>query len=247
MSVVRSPKGGATFATNQMFSSYLFKDFQTRLFVPNSLGAVFKLALISEAQSLLTGEVSNAYQREGLELGSLLTTIGSAISELVNAPFLILGVTNISFANEHVIPTTKGIGSYGELIHLLGARNEQISLSFTTGKYPSVFGGFLRKIISQILREAQLVYIIDEMTGYIPTIMKSYKISKTGSMIGAISGTLNFISLEKQDSSLSATVKTQLGLLGNSTTSKLLKVQSTIAVGGWLTSVAGQLLTARGI
>lgn len=244
MSVVRAPRNNPLgFGITQAFTSYIFKDFKTRLFIPNVLTDVIKLSLLSDIQSLMSGEVISAYVNAGFSKADASFIINKIINEVINSPFLILGVTNITAANDHVIPTTKGIGSYGELIHLLGVRNEQISLTFTTDNYPSIFGSFLRKLIKKILSEAYIVYIIDELTGYMPALMRNYKVSKSGKMIGAISGSLNFINLEKKNSSLKSAVTQSLKQLGNSKIGNLSNVKYAFPVSVWLGGVALQFAT----
>ena len=205
-----------------LLNSILLKDWKTRLFIPQEWQQIAKLGLTSEFQGLLTGRNSKAGDLTGAS--SITETISEGISAAANAPFLILGVTAISFSNEHVMPTTKGIGSTGEIIHLLGTKNEQITIKFTTNKYPSVMGMYFREIIVRTLEQASIVYLIDEMVGSKPLLLKSYKLNKVANVNGAISGTFNFTTLSSVGFSRSQEadqLKQKLGAKKDAVQSKL--------------------------
>jgi len=246
MSSIYAPKTDVGFGVSQALSSYLLKDFRTKIFVPNITSKTLKLSLISQLQSLLTGQIQSSMihaVNDDRFKDNFIQSMTRLITTVINSPFLILGVTGINFSNEHVIPTTKGIGSIGEIIHLLGVRNQQISLNFTTNKYPSVFGSFFRKVIEEILEKAYVVYIIDEMTGYMPTILKNYKLGKQGQMIGAISGSLNFINITKKGSTVSTSVNQSIKALKNANLSALSSIIYFVPVAVWLGSLGAQLVS----
>lgn len=220
--------------SQHVLNNIIMKDWRTRLYIPQSTQDISKLALLAEMQGILTGRLMNSTDITSGAIEASKTLLANLITYIVTAPFLVLGVTKIIFSNEHVIPTTKGIGSSGEILHLLGVKNEQITLNFTTNKYPSVFGMFLREIIAKTLREASLVYIIDEMVGVIPCIMKSYNIGKTAQLTGAIQGALQFTTLKQTGYSLGSSVKSLMKTLYGKPLSLVASITTVVPVGVWL-------------
>lgn len=176
----------------------LFRDGETRLVIPN-----LKITAMDAIINIASSYVTNPAKRGGrfwtakadsnsFDFNSTITGILARIIDIVSIG---LGVTKIQTVQEYVMPFSKGIGSTGEVIHLLGAKNEMINLSFTTERYPGRMGYVLRAMLQYILEEAQVVYLIDDLFLATPCLIKKTKLSKEGLYRGAIMGELELVSL----------------------------------------------------
>lgn len=182
-------------------------DDEWKLGVQDPTANAFGVGLFSNFDSFVTGMLTRIIA---------LTTIG-------------LGVTKIQTSQEYVMPFSKGIGSTGEVIHLLGARNEIINLEFTTEKYPGRLAYVLRGMLQHVLEEAQVVYLIDDLFLATPCLIKKTKLSKEGLYRGAVMGQLELVSLttggsfynnfKKDAKKVSSTVKKYKSSIVNNTRS----------------------------
>jgi hypothetical protein len=112
------------------------------------------------------------------------------VERIIKSGFLTLSVTDIKVRGEHVMPKSKGIGSIGEIIHIMGSRNEAITLNFTTDLFPGAFSGLLKYIVQATLQSAEVVYVIDDLLIASSCLIKTYELSKVGRLKSAVIGSL---------------------------------------------------------
>ncbi len=153
-------------------------DSETKLIVPAKIAKLFSLGTILS----LPGIVDN-YHPTG-------TSLKGIVEKIITSSFLTLNITEIVVKGEHVMPTSKGIGSIGEIIHVMGARNEKITLNFTTDSFPGSFSGVLKVIIQSILQSADVLYVIDDLIISAACLLKSYELKKVGRLKTAVIGTM---------------------------------------------------------
>ncbi len=174
-----------------------FRDVQTRLFIPN-LQITVADALTNLVSSYVTAPFSSRnsffFNREA-EVNFQDKGLISAVSNLIDAVTIGLGVTKIEATQEYTMPLSKGIGSTGEVIHLLGAKNELINIEFKTDNYPGRLGYVLKSILQKILETTQVVYLIDDLFLATPCLIRKSKLSKEGNYRGAVMGEIELISL----------------------------------------------------
>ena len=181
------------FNINRAFQSSLIKDSETKLIVPTNRQLITGLvagAATTLAQTI-SGEISNA--NSGVSLAA------STLSNIVNTTLMALGVTSIEVGGQAVIAKTKGIGSIGEIIHLMGSKNEELRLEFTTDLYPGALANLLKRTISSVLDNADIVYVVDELLTVAPCLIETYKLRKVGKLKTAIQGELKFIMLRVKE------------------------------------------------
>ena len=179
-----------------------FRDGQTKLFIPNiSITATY--ALTNLASSFVTNpqQTRSTFFPSRKEYGNAWDNITSnkslysKLADIINAISVGLGVTKIETSQEYTMPLSKGIGSTGEVIHLLGAKNEIINVEFKTDNYPGRLGYILRSLLQKILETAQVVYLIDDLFLATPCLVRKTKLYKEGNYRGAVMGELELISL----------------------------------------------------
>jgi hypothetical protein len=119
---------------------------------------------------------------------------------------------------EHVMPKSKGIGSIGEIIHVMGAKNENITLNFTTDKFPGVFSGALKYLIQAMLQNADVIYVVDDLLVASACLLRTYELKKVGRLKSAVVGTL-----------VLEVLPTETFGLGGQTASTLLIVRNALA------------------
>ena len=174
-----------------------FRDVQTRLFIPN-LQITVADALTNLVSSYVTAPFSSGnsffFNRETI-VNFKDKGLISAVSNLIDVVTIGLGVTKIEASQEYVMPLSKGIGSTGEVIHLLGARNELINIEFKTDNYPGRLGYVLKSLIQKILETTQVVYLIDDLFLATPCLIRKTKLYKEGNYKGAVMGEIELISL----------------------------------------------------
>lgn len=175
----------------------LFKDGQTKLVIPN-----LEIAVTNAITSIVSSYVSDPVQTTknffGINVNPRIPSnkeIASVVSGILDILIIGLGVTKIEATQDYVMPFSKGIGSTGEVIHLLGARNEMINLEFKTDKYPGRLGYLIKRILQKTLEMAAVVYLIDDLFLATPCLIKKSKIFKDGSYRGAVMGELELVSL----------------------------------------------------
>lgn len=154
------------------------RDSETRLIIPASIMRNFSLGVMAS----IPGIVDNTYGTG--------TALKDVLERIFAGGFLTLSVTEIIIKGEMVMPKSKGIGSIGEIIHIMGARNENITLNFTTDKFPGAFAGALKYIIQSTLQSADVIYVIDDLLVAAPTLLRTYELKKTGRLKSAIVGTM---------------------------------------------------------
>ena len=166
-------------------ASALFKDNETRLLIPS------KEVIIG---GFLAGAAANLTQiyadDTGGEIGS--GALQTLIRSVLTGPLLTLGVTKIRVKGKMVLPRTKGIGSVGQIIHLMGSENEKLSLEFTTDRFPGPIASILHDMIKITLESADLVYVVDDLMAVAPCILIDYDLYKIGKLRSAIVGELKF-------------------------------------------------------
>ena len=193
----------------------LFRDTETRLVIPN-----LKIAALNAVTNIASSYVTNPSRNNGRffiggkndtdnfgfkdpssdafgdgVFSSFDSFVTGMMTRLIDLTTVGLGVTKISTGQEYVMPFSKGIGSTGEVIHLLGAKNEMINLEFTTERYPGRMGYILRVMLQHVLQEAQVVYLVDDLFLATPCLIKKTKLSKEGVYRGAVMGELELVSL----------------------------------------------------
>ena len=175
----------------------LFRDDKTRLFVPN-LAITATDAITNIASSYVTAPYSNQggfFPSKFEDVDFKDASLMSSITGIIDSLTIGLGVTKIETSQEYTMPLSKGIGSTGEVIHLLGSKNEIINLEFKTDNYPGRLGFILRSLLQKILETTQVVYLIDDLFLATPCLIRKSKISKEGNYRGAIMGQMELISL----------------------------------------------------
>ena len=196
--------------------SRAFKDVQTRLFIPN-LQITVADALTNLVSSYVTAPFSSRnsffFNKEAV-INFKDKGLISAVSNIIDVVTLGLGVTKIEASQEYVMPLSKGIGSTGEVIHLLGARNELINIEFKTDNYPGRLGYVLRSLLQTILQTTQVVYLIDDLFLATPCLIRKTRLFKEGNYKGAVMGEIELVSLTTGDN----WIKDKLG--GNSVIAK---------------------------
>jgi len=181
----------------------LFRDSETKLVIPNLRVGVMNF-VTNIASSFVTNPSRNFgryWARREDDFGTddspnvFDNTVTGILNSLINVATVGLGVTKIQTSQEYVMPFSKGIGSTGEVIHLLGAKNEMINLEFTTERYPGRLAYVLRNMLQYVLEEAQVVYLIDDLFLATPCLVRKTKLSKEGLYRGAVMGELELVSL----------------------------------------------------
>lgn len=201
--------------TNKYAMGRLFRDGKTRLVIPN-----LELTIIDAATNIVSSFVTNPQRtRSGdwfsnspfskkdpdlnffQKFGKGMSGFVESIADLLTVG---LGVTKIETSQDYVMPFSKGIGSTGETIHLLGARNEIINLQFTTDRYPGRMGSIIRGILQKTMEIAQVVYLIDDLFLATPCLIRKTRLSKEANYRGAIMGSLELVSLSTGGSQVKA-------------------------------------------
>ncbi len=151
-------------------------DSSTRLIIPSKIKDLFSLGFMASLP-LLAENVNKRLLKDVLE-------------RVLTSGFLNVSVTKIKIKGEHVMPKSKGIGSIGEIIHLMGTKNELLTLDFATDDFPGAFSGILKKIIQSIVQTAGVVYVLDDLIITNACLIKTYEMEKVGSLRGVIVGQL---------------------------------------------------------
>jgi len=158
-------------------TSMATRDTETRIIIPSKIKQLFAAGAMTRLANTLPGQ----------ELGSVARDV---VERIIKSGFLTLSVTEIRVRGEHVMPKSKGIGSIGEIIHVMGSRNEAITLNFTTDMFPGAFSGLLKYIVQATLQSAEVVYVIDDLLIASSCLLRTYELSKVGRLKSAIIGTL---------------------------------------------------------
>lgn len=205
----------------------LFRDDTTRLVVPNK-EIIATDALTNIVSSYVTNPIkdfrswfsyedifgNNPFETWDQGIRSLVTRIADNLT-------IGLGVTKITSQQEYVMPFSKGIGSTGEVIHLLGAKNEIINLEFITDDYPGRLSHIIKNILRKVLETAEVVYLIDDMFLATPCLIRKTKLNKQGSYRGAIMGEIELVSLTTGGDFMKDILETSYGKNISSFISKL--------------------------
>lgn len=185
--------------TTKYHISNLFKDGKTRLVVPNVSIAVTNYITTIAASYFEHPDQTpqNFFTRktENIDFDDVMSIAKSFITSLIDSLTIGLGVTKIETTQNYVMPFSKGIGSTGEIIHLLGAENELINIVFKTDKYPGRLGYVIKRILQKILEDALVVYVVDDLFLSTPCLIRKMKISKEASYRGAVMGEIELVSL----------------------------------------------------
>jgi len=153
------------------------KDTETRIIIPTKVRQFMTAGAMAALANTITEE-------------TLDTVLKDVVERIIGSGFLTLSVTEIKIRGEHVMPKSKGIGSIGEIIHVMGTRNEAITLNFTTDLFPGAFSGIFKYIIQATLQSADVVYVIDDLLIASSCLLKTYELSKVGRLKSAIIGSL---------------------------------------------------------
>jgi hypothetical protein len=180
------------------------QDSETRLIVPGKITRTFTLNYFAALPGLASGTKSNVFK--------------DILERIVTSGFLSLSVTDVMVRGEHVMPKSKGIGSIGEIIHVMGAKNENITLNFTTDKFPGVFSGALKYLIQAMLQNADVIYVVDDLLVASACLLRTYELKKVGRLKSAVVGTL-----------VLEVLPTETFGLGGQTASTLLIVRNALA------------------
>ena len=229
-----------------------FRDVQTRLFIPNiqiTVADALTNLVSSYATTPLSSRNSFFFNKEAL-VNFKDKGLISAVSNLIDAVTIGLGVTKIEASQEYVMPLSKGIGSTGEVIHLIGAKNELINIEFKTDNYPGRLGYVLRSLLQKILETTQVVYLIDDLFLATPCLIRKTKLYKEGNYKGAVMGEIELISLTtggnwiKDKLGGDSTIAKRAGQLKGSVTIGKLGRLATSRVGIGVFSLSAILLSA---
>lgn len=185
--------------TSKFHISNAFRDGTTRLVVPDISITVFN-ALTSLASSFIENPQNNAAtfftkSEDNLSTDRIMRFAKDFVNNLLDILTIGLGVTKIETSQDYVMPFSKGIGSTGEIIHLLGARNEIINLEFKTDRYPGRLGYIIKRLLQKIFEDAVVVYVIDDLFLSTPCLIRRMSLSKEGKYRGAVMGELELVSL----------------------------------------------------
>lgn len=162
----------------------LLRDTETRLIIPSK-----EIIVGGALTGLATQLLSNA-DLEDLGFTSTRGMLDTLLRSVLTGPLLTLGVTEIRIRGKMVLPKTKGIGSVGQIIHLMGSENERLNLKFTTDRFPGPMASILRKMLKITLDNADLVYVVDDLLAVAPCLLVDYDLHKTGQLKSAIIGDL---------------------------------------------------------
>lgn len=237
------------------FSEAFLRDGITRLVVPN-IEFIATSAITNLASSIVLDPPSRTSGGRFFRGSSLFgdSDPKQRLKEIVNSVIDVLsigiGVTEIEALNEFVMPMSKGIGSTGEVIHLLGAKNELIRIKFNTDNYPGRLGILFRNLLQKVLEDADVVYLVDDMFVATPCLIKNFSIKKIGDYRGAIMGSMELVSLSTGSTHFKESIKKFSGKL-KKTVESLINIGrsqpeltaiatgsvSVVAFGGLLTSL----------
>lgn len=182
---------------NKYSTSQIFRDGKTKLVIPN-LEIAITTAITNIVSSFVTNpeETSRTYFPSSISpIDFVSKNVSNIVSSILDTLIIGFGVTKIETTQDYVMPFSKGIGSTGEVIHLMGAKNEIINLEFKTDRYPGRLGFLFRTIVQKTLQTAGVVYLIDDLFLATPCLIMKSKISKEGSYRGAVMGELQLVSL----------------------------------------------------
>lgn len=185
--------------TDRYRARRLFRDSQTLLVIPN-LKITAMDAVINIVSSYVTNPIrsSKGFFTDKFDknpFSSLDNFVTGLMTRIIDLLTVGLGVTKLETSQEYTMPFSKGIGSTGEVIHLLGAKNEMINLTFKTDRYPGRLGYVLRAMLQKVLETAQVVYLLDDLFLATPCLIKKTKLSKEGLYRGVVMGELELVSL----------------------------------------------------
>lgn len=97
-----------------------------------------------------------------------------------------LKATAIRIRGELILPKSKGIGSVGEILHMIGSKNEEVHLEIIEDRFPGILGSTLKIMISKLLNRGSMVILVDDTLLTITAIIKNYDIHKSGLEDGII-------------------------------------------------------------
>jgi len=177
-----------TFNITRSLASAVIDDSPTRLIIPT------KQALVTGLIGGITSSIRD--QLEGSTIGS---SIESLLSTTLNTTLLDIGVTGIEIEGNMINPRSKGIGSIGEVMFLMGSELEDLTIEFATERFPGPASHLLYRLIRDSLDYADIVYIVDDMVGVAPCIITKYKIKKVGKIKHIVKGRLTFAILRTKD------------------------------------------------
>lgn len=208
----------------------LTNDRATRIVVPN-LTFLLGNALTNLASTAINNSDPTEKRIGGFfskkEDAPVRNTVADTIRFLSNTFSVGLGVTEIESINEYVMPMSKGIGSDGEVIHLLGARNEIIKLSFTTDEYGGSLGILFKNLLQKIMNDAILVFLVDDMYTAVPCLIRNFKIKKVAEYQNVIMGDMELVAVTRE----SKIFEEPLSKAGGKLRSAVGKLKQSIATG----------------
>ena len=174
----------------------LLSDNKTRLLIPTAsvMGVSGAMTLF---QSLL-GDVGN-------------DKIGDYVSSLLSSPFVPLDVVKITANKEFVMPKTKGVGSNGEVLQLVGSRNEKITMHFFSNAFFGALRVVLKKIIEYAMDNAIVVYLVDDLLSVTPALIERYNLENRGMLKGTVVGEITLVSIVKTKDFFSAELLSRIG------------------------------------
>lgn len=101
-----------------------------------------------------------------------------------------LKATDVRIRGELIFSKSKGIGSVGEILHIIGSKNEEVQLELTEDRFPGVLGSTLKIMMSKLLSRGSMVILVDDTFLTLTAIIKNYDIHKSGSEDGIITMTV---------------------------------------------------------
>jgi hypothetical protein len=180
------------------FQNLIYEDKKTRVIIPNTRALVGSLTSTFASFFDQTRQTNPAFffnHANRFSSNYLTGGVTGLVNFAADALSIGFGVTKVMTKRSNVIPRSKGIGSTNEILHLLGSKNEEITVEFTTDNFPGILGYLFRQILNATLEEVDIIYLVGDMYVATPCIMESFQIYKDGVMKGAIMGSMSLIVL----------------------------------------------------
>lgn len=169
---------------NRKLYKTLYSDKKTLLVIPN-----VQVVMADIVTNFLQGDLIGRAENVEYDLLNTFT------SSLVSSPFIPLDVVQIGADKEFVISKSKGVGSNGEVLQLVGSRNEEVSLRFFSTEFMGVFKFVLKRMIEYVMDNAITVFVVDDLLSVTPYLITSYSFENRGMLKGTVVGKITLVSM----------------------------------------------------
>lgn len=169
---------------NRKLYKTLYADKKTLLVIPN-----VQVVMADIVANFLQGDLIGKAENVEYDLLNTFT------SSLVSSPFIPLDVVQISADKEFVISKSKGVGSNGEVLQLIGSRNEEVTLRFFSTEFMGAFKFILKRMIEYVMDNAITVFVVDDLLSVTPYLVTSYSFENRGMLKGVVVGKITLVSM----------------------------------------------------